>query len=180
MTPLLRLMLPAFLLVACGSAVTGTAPGPLLPRPVVLLTTPRLTLAFNDRLTLTASVAETGGFLYVYLIDPAGEVNQLLPNRAGAANDLRVDAGQVVAFPPADARFFVIATAPAGRATLLAFASARALNLAAISAYATADAQFADGRITGLDALSAALKLAADAQPGNLYNETRLSLTITP
>ena len=179
MTPLPRLMLPAFLLMSCGPSVT-----PLPSAPVVSLALPAAQLNVGGRLALTASVANISCSLYIFFVDPAGQADQLLPNRTGPASplapDLRVDAGQVVAFPPTDARFTIVTTPPLGQYTVLAFASAKPLNLDAISSYATPNTPFATSKVSGLEPLSAALKLAADAQPGNLYSEARVPLSITP
>ena len=123
-------------------------------------------------------------FRSVFVVDPEGRVDQLLPNRTAAgspvAPDLRVNANQVIAFPPTDAKFIVETEPPLGQYTVLAFASAKPPNLDAISSYMDSNSWFATSKVSGLDALSAALELAADAQPGNLYSEARVPLIITP
>ena len=126
MNPLPRLMLPAFLLVACG---TGLVPLPRMPTVSISIPDSRLTI--GSRFTFTAAV-DISSSLYVFVVDPEGRVDQLLPNRTAAGSPvapaLRVNANQVIAFPPADARFTVETEPPLGQYTVLAFASAQALS----------------------------------------------------
>ena len=152
--------------------------------PAVTLTLPASTFRGGDKFSFTARVDSTSAYLYLYSVDSAGQVVQLLPNRTGSSTQplveqiLRVSAGQTISFPSADDRFFLITTDPAGPSTLVAFASVKPLNLDALRTYPSANATFAQVKVTGLNALSAGLKVAADAQPGNLYAQTTAAFTV--
>jgi len=166
--------------MACGSDRLTVQPSTPL---TVVLALPASTLKVGDEFTFTASVDGTRAYLYLYAVNPAGQINQLLPNRTGSAAQPRseqpflAEAGQTIAVPPADARFS-ISVDDVGMSTLVAFASAKPLNLDALRTYSSASDTFPQMKVAGLSALSAGLKVSADAQPGNLYAQTTAAFTV--
>ena len=170
-----------FVLMACGSDRPAVQPS---TSPTVTLALPASTLRAGDNLALTTSVDRTSAYLYLYSVDPAGQIQQLLPNRTGSATKplpeqpFLVEAGQTIAFPSKDARFSVFVEGPPGTSTLVAFASVQPLNLDALRTYPSTSDTFAQMNIAGFNALSEGLKMAADALPGNLYAQTTAAFTV--
>lgn len=66
------------ILMACGTDQLAVQPP---PPPVVGLTLPTSTLTVGDNFSLTARVDFRSAYLYLYEVDPQGQINQLLPNR---------------------------------------------------------------------------------------------------
>lgn len=171
----MRPLLPAYAaltLSACASTPAGQTAA-------VKLSLPTSTFVVGNTLAYTATVGPADGFLYLYALDASGTV-QLLPNRATSLDPgaVHVHAGQVVTVPPAGARFSLTFDA-AGPVRLLAFLSARPLNLDGISAYESTSDRFATSKLSSLEELSMALKQAADQVPGNVVAEDRVTFTVS-
>ena len=170
-------LLAALCLSACGTAPVPTTQNSAPP--AIALSLPASSFPVLTRFTFTATLGPADAYLYAFFVDAQGGVAQLLPNRYDSApGDVSHPAGEVVTFPPADARYYVLTDGTTGPATLLAFVSTAPLNLGAVSAYEGQN-PFATAKVSGLEPLSAALKVAADSLPGTLYAETRAAFTVT-
>ena len=90
--------------------------------PGVTLSLPASSFPVPSRLTFTATLGPADAYLYVFVVEADGTVDQFLPNRYDAASaDVLRPAGQIVAFPAPDAGYVIETTAPFGLTTLMAF-----------------------------------------------------------
>lgn len=78
----------------------------------------------------------------LFVEDPEGGVDQILPNRLPGGQPT-LSAGQTVSVPGANDGFRLYASAPTGVHTALLYVTQRPLNLEGISAYANEGALFA-------------------------------------
>lgn len=126
-------------LTACGNDLVPVSGAPrvelgLAPSP----------LRVGDPLTFSLTLSGTPSPWHVALFveNPDGGVQQLLPNRL-STSPLTLAPGAPLQFPEAGAGFQLTADEPLGTHIALLFASPAPLNLDGVSAYASAQAAFA-------------------------------------
>lgn len=76
--------------------------------------------------------------LALFVEDPEGHIDQLLPNRTQSGSG-SIQGGTTAVFPEKDANLFLMAASPAGVHTVLAYASPKPLYLSSISTYRDGD-----------------------------------------
>lgn len=128
MRALTRLMLAALTLTACGA-----------PSDPLAETTPRLSVRVQpspvrvgQNLSFTVALSGTPATwnLALFVEDPEGRVERLLPNRTAEGN-VALPGGTTRTFP--SNHLVLTASSPAGVHTVLAYASPRPLDLSAVS-----------------------------------------------
>ncbi|MFB9990578.1 DUF4384 domain-containing protein [Deinococcus oregonensis] len=150
------LALPAVLvaaLVSCTSPplLESSTPTPSLsvsPNPISVGQELRFSLGIQDT-SDTWNVA-------LFVENPAGKIDQFLPNRLEGGTPA-VMAGAPVLFPPAEAAFRLVASAPTGPHTALLYITPKTFNMEGISAYANAQAPFATVSGSGIGTLEGPL-----------------------
>jgi len=106
-------------------------------------------------------------YIYLFNVDPNGEVAQLIPNRYGGGANF-VKANQTKAFPAAGDPFTFDIAAPYGVNKVLALASKTALNLNDISrfqAQSGTPTKFAEVQVSGEANLARALSIVVTPIP---------------
>lgn len=110
---------------------------------------------------------DSDAYVYLFSLNAAGKITQILPNRLGGSNFLR--GGTVRAFPGAGDNFVFNVAAPYGQNRVLALASKTPLNLSQLSDFSSGQA-FADVRTSGSEGLAQALSIVVNPVPQQQWN----------
>lgn len=110
---------------------------------------------------------DSDAYVYLFNLNAAGQVTQILPNRLGGSNFLR--AGTVRAFPGQGDNFVFNVAAPYGQNQVFALASRTELNLSQISDFTSGQA-FANVRPSGSEGLAQALSIVVNPVPQQQWN----------
>lgn len=132
-------------LIACG---TDSAPVAGAPRAELGLTPSPLRAGDPLTFSLTLSGTPAPWNVALFVENPDGEIQQLLPNRL-RTSPVTLAPGAAYQFPGAGAEIQLRAGEPLGTHTALLFAAPAPLNLDGISAYAGAQAAFATVSVQG-------------------------------
>lgn len=132
MRPLAPLILAVLTLTACGGSDTPTQTEDPALTVAVQPSPARVGQELSFKLDLSGT-AETWN-VALFVEDPEGNIDQLLPNRTGDGSSTLRD-GTTWVFPDDQSKLLLKASAPAGVHTILAYASPKPLDLSAISTY---------------------------------------------
>ncbi|MDR6218908.1 DUF4384 domain-containing protein [Deinococcus soli (ex Cha et al. 2016)] len=116
----------------------------------------------GENVRITARVNQDA-YVYLFSLDAAGNVTQLLPNRLHTANFLK--ANTAVTFPAASAPFAFNVGQDLGLNKVLALASASPLNLSDLSTFRSAQDNFAAVSARGQQGLAQALSIVVNPLP---------------
>ncbi len=120
----------------------------------------------GDNVQISATVNQDA-YVYLFDIDAAGKVTQILPNRFNSgANFLKANTTKV--FPAAGDTYSFTIDGPLGLNKVLAVASKTELNLNNISEFQN-NSQFATGRVEGQQQLAQALSIVVNPLPQNTW-----------
>ncbi len=120
----------------------------------------------GDNVRISATVNQDA-YVYLFDIDAAGKVTQILPNRfQSGANFLKANTTKV--FPAAGDSYSFSIDGPQGLNKVLAVASKTELNLSNISEFQNGQ-QFATGRVEGQQQLAQALSIVVNPLPQNTW-----------
>jgi hypothetical protein len=122
----------------------------------------------GEKIRLYTSVAQDA-YVYLFNVDPAGQVDLILPNRyQGGSNFLK--GGSVKVFPGAGDGFTFDIAAPYGVNKVLALASRSPLNIDDIATFKTQQASFATVNVQGQGQLAQALSIVVTPVPENTWD----------
>lgn len=146
----MRMLSWAALALCTGLTACGTAPVPVAGTPRVELGLTPSPLRAGDPLTFSLTLSGTPAPWNVVLFveNPDGEIQQLLPNRL-RTSPVTLAPGAPLQFPGDGAGIQLRAGEPLGTHTALLFAAPAPLNLEGISAYAGTQAAFATVTVQG-------------------------------
>ena len=120
----------------------------------------------GDNVRISATVNQDA-YVYLFDIDAAGKVTQILPNRfQSGANFLK--ANTTKSFPTTGDNFVFTIDGPLGLNKVLAVASKTELNLGNISQFQNNE-QFATGKVEGQQQLAQALSVVVNPLPQNSW-----------
>lgn len=120
----------------------------------------------GDNVRISATVNQDA-YVYLFDIDAAGKVTQILPNRfQSGANFLK--ANTTKSFPATGDNFVFTIEGPLGLNKVLAVASKTELNLGNISQFQNGS-QFATGKVEGQQQLAQALSVVVNPLPQNSW-----------
>ena len=120
----------------------------------------------GDNVQISATVNQDA-YVYLFDIDAAGKVTQILPNRFNSgANFLKANTTKV--FPAAGDSYSFTIDGPLGLNKVLAVASKTELNLSNISQFQN-NSQFATGRVECQQQLAQALSIVVNPLPQNTW-----------
>ncbi|GGJ84872.1 DUF4384 domain-containing protein [Deinococcus aquiradiocola] len=135
------------------------------------------TYRVGDNVRISATVNQDA-YVYLFDIDAAGKVTQILPNRYNSgANFLKANTTKV--FPAAGDNYSFSIDGPLGLNKVLAVASKTELNLSNISEFANG-AQFATGRVEGQQQLAQALSVVVNPLPQNSWVSDTALYSVAP
>lgn len=121
----------------------------------------------GEKIRLYTSVARDA-YVYLFNVDPAGQVDLILPNRyQGGGNFLK--AGSVKVFPGAGDGFTFDIAAPYGLNKVLAVASRTPLNIDDIASFKSQQS-FATVNVQGQEQLAQALSIVVTPVPQNTWD----------
>ena len=138
-------------------------------------------MASGQALTVTLGLQNAPGTWHIALFveNPKGKVEQLLPNRRSGGN-LSLTNGQSIQFPSVSSNLEIIAVGEdVGVNTLLMYASKQPLNLESISSYDNADSSFAtmlESR-QGVGSLEGAIHTALAALNPGIFTTAKVTVT---
>ena len=146
----MRMLSWAALALCAGLTACGSGPVPVAGTPRVELGLIPNPLRAGDPLTFSLTLSGTPAPWNVALFveNPDGEIQQLLPNRL-RTSPVTLAPGAPLQFPGDGAGIQLRAGEPLGTHTALLFAAPAPLNLDGISAYAGAQAAFASVTVQG-------------------------------
>lgn len=131
----------------------------------------------GEPISVEASV-NRDAYLYLFDVDAAGVVTQILPNRLSSANFVK--AGTSVRFPASGDRFAYNVEGPAGQSKVLALASLTPLNLEQISSFKTSQEAFATVKGSGQAGLAQALSIVVNPLPQNSWVTATAFYNVSP
>ena len=135
------------------------------------------TYRVGDNVRISATVNQDA-YVYLFDIDAAGKVTQILPNRYNSgANFLKANTTKV--FPAAGDNYSFSIDGPLGLNKVLAVASKTELNLSNISEFANGS-QFATGRVEGQQQLAQALSVVVNPLPQNSWVSDTALYSVAP
>lgn len=129
----------------------------------------------GEQVRITARVNQDA-YVYLFSLDAAGNVTQLLPNRLHAANFLK--ANTTVTFPAAGAPFVFNVGQDLGLNKVLALASASPLNLGDLSSFRSAQDTFAAVSARGQQGLAQALSIVVNPLPPRTWVTDTAQFTV--
>ena len=135
------------------------------------------TYRIGDQIALDATV-NRDAYVYLFDVDPAGVVTQILPNRLSSSNFVK--AGTSVRFPAPGDRFQYNVSGPAGQSKVLALASLTPLNLDQISEFKSAQESFAVVKGSGQAGLAQALSIVVNPLPQNSWMTDTAFYNVAP
>jgi len=116
----------------------------------------------GEDVTISATVNQDA-YVYLFSVDPSGDVTQILPNRLGGENFIKANTTAV--FPPAGSAFRFTVDGEDGLNKVLALASLTPLDLSTLSSFKTQQDQLATVGARGQQGLAQALSIVVNPVP---------------
>ncbi|ADV66454.1 DUF4384 domain-containing protein [Deinococcus maricopensis] len=118
----------------------------------------------GENVTISTTVNQDA-YVYLFSVDPSGDVTQILPNRLGGENFVKANTTAV--FPPAGSAFRFTVDGEAGLNKVLALASTTPLDLSQLSTFRSSQDQFATVAAKGQQEFAQALSIVVNPVPQN-------------
>lgn len=131
----------------------------------------------GDSIRISAKV-NRDAYVYLFNVNAAGKVHQILPNQIGGNNYVR--AGNTVSFPATTDQFTFDIAGPVGLNKVLALASSTKLDLSSLSKFQSSQAQFATVKPKGQERLAQALSIVVNPVPQTSWVTSTALFTVVP